>query len=159
MRIWILSIAAVLLVCPAAVAAAETQGGQYVPGVPATSQALQQATPSQTETETTPTETTPTETTPEEEAPAEPGGDSDGVPQQYTDPLAGQDPDDGGQEQSPEPAATQGVSAVSVSQLPSTGTGAPTQLYALGGLGLLGFGLAMRLLCREREYPYPLPWR
>ena len=80
-----------------------------------------------------------TDTTPEEPAPGD-QGDSD-VPQQYTDPLAGQNDQTPKQQDPAEtaPAATgaQPVSA-SGSQLPSTG--APAGLLALGGLTLLGAG-------------------
>ncbi len=96
-----------------------------------------------------------TDTTPEEPAPGD-QGDSD-VPQQYTDPLAGQNDDQTPKQQDPAetaPAAT-GVQSVSAagSQLPSTG--APAGLLAIAGLALLAAGLAMRLLCRDSAYPYP----
>ena len=96
-----------------------------------------------------------TDTTPEE--PTTPGdqGDSD-VPQQYTDPLAGQNDDQTPNQQDPAetaPAATGVQSAAAGSQLPSTG--APAGLLAIAGLALLAAGVAMRLLSRDSAYPYP----
>ena len=101
-------------------------------------------------------ESAQTDTTPEEEpTPGDPG-DSD-VPQQYTDPLAGEDDDQTPNQQEPAETAPSGTGVQSVSatssQLPSTG--APAALLALGGLALLGAGVAVRLLSRDDAYPYP----
>ena len=87
-------------------------------------------------------------------------GDDDNIPQQYTDPLAGEDNDDsnsGGQQGSEEaaPVATAPAVQTTAAQLPQTGT--PLSPIWIAGLLLLGAGTALRFAFRRREYPYPLP--
>ena len=153
-------------------AGAVAQEEEYAPGLPAAVQAAQapagaETAPAGAETAPVPAQAlvdsgeeaeaaqTDTEAEQQEPGPAEPQGDSDGVPQQYTDPLAGQNEDDG-QEPATEtsaPAAT-GVQSVSAAgQLPSTG--ATSGVLVLAGLALLAVGGALRLLSRQSAYPYP----
>ncbi len=86
-------------------------------------------------------------------------GNDDGVPQQYTDPLAGEDDNSSnggqqGQEQAA-PVATSPVVQSTASQLPRTGDPLDV-LWITGGLLLL-VGLGLRRASRETEYPYSLP--
>ena len=151
-----------------AVPAAAAQEGDYVPGIPAAGQASQSSAPTDPETAPVPSQAlvepggeagaAQTDTEQEEPGPAEPQGDSDGIPQQYTDPLAGQNEGDGQEPQTPaaetSAPATTGVQSVSAAgQLPSTG--ATAGLLALAGLALLAVGAALLLLARQSVYPYP----
>jgi LPXTG-motif cell wall-anchored protein len=156
MRIRVLLPAAVGMLLLAGPATAAAQDVDYAPAVPA-AQAPESLAPVGDPGEqvgAAQTETEPDQT--EEPGPAEPGGDSDGVPQQYTDPLAGQNEGDGQEQPAAEtsaPAAT-GVQSVSAAgQLPSTG--APAGLFALAGAALLAAGAILRLLFRDSVYPYP----
>jgi LPXTG-motif cell wall-anchored protein len=116
----------------------------------------QATTPDQT---TTPddTTTTPDDTTTDDAPAPELEGDDDGVPQQYTDPLAGENNNAGGQEgqQQASPVATTPVVQSTASELPRTGDSLDI-LWIAGGLMVLA-GLGLHRACRTREYPYSLP--
>ena len=95
---------------------------------------------------------------PADEAPSqELQGDDDGVPQQYTDPLAGEDDGSGGQQgqEQAAPVATAPVVQSTASQLPRTGD--PLDVLWIAGALMLLVGVALRRACRETEYPYSLP--
>jgi LPXTG-motif cell wall-anchored protein len=85
--------------------------------------------------------------------------DESDVPQQYTDPFAGEDDESSGGQQGEEEAATPVTTApvaqTTAGQLPQTGT--PLSGIWIAGLLLLGAGAVMRFAARRREYPYPLP--
>ena len=79
------------------------------------------------------------------------------MPQQYTDPLAGENGNSGqqqGQQQTAPVAAAPAVQSTA-SQLPRTGDPLDV-LWIAGGVMVLA-GLALRRACRTTEYPYSLP--
>ena len=87
-------------------------------------------------------------------------GNDDNIPQQYTDPLAGEDDQNSGgqqgQAEAADPVATApAVQTTTASQLPQTG--APLNGIWIAGLLLLAVGAVLRFAFRRREYPYPLP--
>jgi hypothetical protein len=86
-------------------------------------------------------------------------GNDDGVPQQYTDPLAGEDDGNSGQQQGQEQAAPVAsapvVQQTTASQLPRTGD--PLDVLWITGALMLLVGLGLRRASRETEYPYSLP--
>jgi hypothetical protein len=115
----------------------------------------QTTTPDQTTTDDQ--TTTPDQTTTEDQPDPELQGDDDGVPQQYTDPLAGENGNSGGQQgqEQASPVATVPVVQSTASQLPRTGDPLDI-LWIAGGLMVLA-GLGLRRACRTTEYPYSLP--
>ncbi|MBN1529338.1 MAG: hypothetical protein JW895_09785 [Thermoleophilaceae bacterium] len=85
-------------------------------------------------------------------------GDDSDIPQQYTDPLAGEDDQNSGGQQGQEEAApvtTAPAVQTTAAQLPQTGT--PLGGVWIAGLLLLTVGAVLRFALRRREYPYPLP--
>lgn len=103
-------------------------------------------------------ETTTDETTTDETPTDDLQGDDTDIPQQYTDPLAGEDDQNSGGQQGQEeaaPVATAPAVQTTASQLPQTG--APLSEIWIAGLLLLGAGATLRFAFRRREYPYPLP--
>jgi hypothetical protein len=134
------------LVLPAPLSAGAQEAA---PAVPAISEAPQAA-PAQDDTTT-------------DEAPTNDlqgnQGNDDNIPQQYTDPLAGEDNDSGGQQgqaETVDPVATApAVQTTTAGQLPQTG--APLDGIWIAGLVLLATGTVLRFALRRREYPYPLP--
>lgn len=103
--------------------------------------------------------TTDEQTTTDEEPTNDLQGGNGDIPQQYTDPLAGEDDNQnsGGQQGQEEaaPVATAPAVQTTPSQLPQTG--APLSEIWIAGLLLLGAGATLRFAFRRREYPYPLP--
>ena len=109
------------------------------------------------EQSTTPDQTTTPDETTTVELPADDLEGDDNVPQQYTDPLAGENGNGGDQQgqQQAAPVAVAPVAQTTASELPRTGD--PVDgLWIAGGLMVL-FGLGLRRACRTREYPYSLP--
>ena len=88
-------------------------------------------------------------------------GEDDAAPDQYTDPLAGEDDDQAGAQQGQDaaapPVAAPVVPTTTAAQLPRTGKNDPSPILVIIGGGLLATGLALWLFTRRRDYQYPYP--